>query len=194
MAAALPVRYRAVGDAWCIDLRLKQIRQLFDLRDPAPFRDRDLDPGAAEWMMEAVAEIPTNAPLRIAIFVADEGEPTVPEEEVRDAIRAYHEHALEVLAMRVRAHIRQGQVALLVGTFVLTSFLVLSESIDPNTTSTMRKVLKEGLVIGGWVAIWRPVEHFLYDWWPFLEERRKLRRLASADVVVWWGKAGPDRG
>jgi hypothetical protein len=35
-------------------------------------------------------------------------------------------------------------------------------------------VLRENLLVGGWVAMWRPIEIFLYDWWPILTED-KLR-------------------
>jgi hypothetical protein len=38
-------------------------------------------------------------------------------------------------------------------------------------------LLSEGLLIIGWVALWRPVESFLYDWWPIL---RRIRRLDAA--------------
>ena len=27
-------------------------------------------------------------------------------------------------------------------------------------------LIKESLIISGWVALWRPLEIFLYDWWP----------------------------
>ena len=184
-------RYRCEGDTWCIDLRVKQIRQLFDLRDPAPFRDRDLDAGVVEYVTEAAGEIPRADKLRIAVFVSDETEPALPESEVESAVHAHFEHASELLGRRVRGHLRQGQIATLVGLTVLTTFLLLSESIDP-TRSTWRKILREGLVIGGWVAIWRPVEHFLYDWWPFLDERTMLRRLCAAEIVVHYGSRGPE--
>ena len=39
-------------------------------------------------------------------------------------------------------------------------------------------LIKESLVIGGWVALWRPLEIFLYDWWPIRAEARLLDRLA----------------
>ena len=42
---------------------------------------------------------------------------------------------------------------------------------------------KEGLVIGGWVALWRPREIFLYDWWPILATRL-YDRLSEMDVRV----------
>ena len=33
-------------------------------------------------------------------------------------------------------------------------------------------------IIGGWVALWRPMEIFLYDWWPLAARIRLLDRLA----------------
>ena len=42
----------------------------------------------------------------------------------------------------------------------------------------------EGLIILGWVANWRPVKIFLYDWWPIARRRRLYRRLAVATIRV----------
>jgi hypothetical protein len=40
-------------------------------------------------------------------------------------------------------------------------------------------VLQQSFVIGGWVAMWRPIEVFLYDWWPIRAEARLYDRLAA---------------
>ena len=42
----------------------------------------------------------------------------------------------------------------------------------------------EGLIILGWVANWRPIEIFLYDWWPLAQRRQLYLRLAEAKVEV----------
>ena len=42
----------------------------------------------------------------------------------------------------------------------------------------------EGLIIIGWVANWRPLEIFLYDWWPVAQKRRLYLRLAAAQVEL----------
>ena len=36
-------------------------------------------------------------------------------------------------------------------------------------------LVKESLIIGGWVALWRPLEIFLYDWWPDARRRAAVR-------------------
>ena len=46
----------------------------------------------------------------------------------------------------------------------------------------MSGVFRESLLIGGWVAMWRPLEVFLYDWWPIRAEARLFDRLAAMPV------------
>jgi hypothetical protein len=48
-------------------------------------------------------------------------------------------------------------------------------------------ILRESLMIGGWVAMWRPLEIFLYDWWPVRAEIRLLERLRDMPVTVRHG-------
>jgi len=45
-------------------------------------------------------------------------------------------------------------------------------------------VLRESLLIGGWVAMWRPMEIFLYDWWPVRAEARLSDRLTAMPVRI----------
>ncbi|HKQ14338.1 MAG TPA: hypothetical protein VJT80_12965 [Steroidobacteraceae bacterium] len=37
-------------------------------------------------------------------------------------------------------------------------------------------------LILGWVAMWKPVEIFLYDWWPDLDRRRLVERIAHMQI------------
>ena len=39
-------------------------------------------------------------------------------------------------------------------------------------------------MIIGWVALWRPVEIFLYEWWPLRRHRRQMDRLAAMTVEL----------
>lgn len=61
----------------------------------------------------------------------------------------------------------------------------------------VREILREGLVITGWVAMWRPLEILLYDWWPLIDERRQIRRILDAAVSIRYHEAtnpaGADR-
>jgi hypothetical protein len=45
-------------------------------------------------------------------------------------------------------------------------------------------LVSESLTIDGWVALWRPVEIFLYDWWPIRADARRFDRLAAMPVTL----------
>ena len=53
-------------------------------------------------------------------------------------------------------------------------------------------LLRQGLVICGWVAMWRPLEIFLYGWWPIRREARLYDRLSTMPVrIAYKGTADP---
>jgi hypothetical protein len=45
-------------------------------------------------------------------------------------------------------------------------------------------VAREGLTISGWVAMWKPIDIYLYRWWPPLRLKRLYRKLSESDVEV----------
>ena len=50
--------------------------------------------------------------------------------------------------------------------------------------SRWTEIVRESLLIGGWVAMWRPLEVFLYDWWPIRAEARLGDRLSEMPVRI----------
>lgn len=55
------------------------------------------------------------------------------------------------------------------------------------------ELLRQGLVICGWVAMWRPLEIFLYGWWPIRREARLYDRLSIMPVrIAYSGTAEPE--
>ena len=72
----------------------------------------------------------------------------------------------------------------MLGLSVPVLFLTASQLTSTLPEGALRQVLREGLVIMGWVAMWRPLELLLYDWWPLFERRRRLARIVAAPVEV----------
>lgn len=177
-------RYRVEDGRFCIDIRLRSARQLFDGRDPAPFRERDLEDRAVEYLVGAVEELPRDAPVKLVFWISDEPAASLPDATIVEAVRAHFEYEVVRLDRRIRHHMRQGQRFLLFGLAVLVIFLTLAQLTSGMNPSHLRQIVREGLVITGWVALWRPIEVLLYDWWPIVEERRTHRRLREAPIEV----------
>jgi hypothetical protein len=175
-------RYRVEEGRSVIDLNVRHSRQLFDTRDPAPFHERDLDADAVAYLLAAAQEIPRKRPLAVVVTISEE--PRMAPELIVEAVRAHFIYEGEQVERRLREHVRRGQMILGVGLTVLVVFLTLAELTLSLPGGHLREILREGLVITGWVAMWRPLEVLLYDWWPLIDERRQVRRILAAPVSV----------
>jgi hypothetical protein len=89
---------------------------------------------------------------------------------------------------------RRGRTSLLIGLTVLAAAIVLGDFLGTLIkTSRIGEIIRESLTIGGWVSMWRPLEVFLYDWWPIRNEARLSDRLAAMPVRIRYMNAtSPD--
>ena len=132
----MPAEQHAVGDPFpphsaVIEVHVGELKQLYNEMDPTPFRDRDLDPKAEEFIVDWSRETKANLPLGLIVHLSRQA--ATP----KDAIALRWDYG---------------------------------------------EILGHSLLIGGWVALWRPFEIFLYEWWPILDEARLYDRLSAMQV------------
>lgn len=186
-----PAGYRIEGDRTCIDIRLHGTQQLFDGRDPAPFRERDLDQDAVDYIRASAEEIPLSRALKLVLIFDEPAAMSLSAAEIESAVRTQFEYECARVNRLLRQQRRFGQVALAVGLSVLVLFLSLAELTPRLPGGHAREILREGLVITGWVAMWRPIEVLLYDWWPLVQNRKQVLRILSAQVDVRFRAESP---
>jgi len=96
-------RYRVEEGRSCIDLKLRHSGQLFDGRDPAPFRERDLDDDAVDYLLAAAQEIPRKEPLTIVVTISEEPEPRLAPDAIVEAVAGHFRYERQRLERRLRA-------------------------------------------------------------------------------------------
>jgi hypothetical protein len=170
--------YRRDGDSWLIELKLRETRQLFHTLDPSPFQEKDLDPAAEAYIDAAVLEIGASKPTKLIVHLPP-GEVSPEAKALPEAVAHYFEHRADLARLELRRMLKLGLVNLVIGLAFLFACLSLIDSLADDPRFEM---LTHGLLIIGWVALWRPVEIFLYDWWPI--KRRQLRSEAIARMPV----------
>jgi hypothetical protein len=151
--------------------------------------ERDLDDDAVEYLVSSAEEFPLRTPMRIVIHVADPVDSTLDSEAIRESIHNYFEYQAELLRKKLVRVMKTGQVFLVIGVFFLTACLGLAGIASTMFPGTGGEIAHEGLVITGWVAMWRPIDLFLFDWWPLVEKRRHYLKLASTDISVKFSAA-----
>ena len=173
-----------------IDVRVSELRLLFNAIDPAPLRDRDLDPKIEEFIVDWSREAPSGVPLALLVRLDRPANQADDAAVVRDSIHRFFAQRANATRGRLRRLFRVGRVSLLIGLAVLTAFIAAAQFVARRTAgSPLSPVLHESLLIGGWVAMWRPLEVFLYDWWPIRAEARLFDRLAVMPVRLSYTSA-----
>ena len=168
-----------------LELNVAELRQLFNAMDPAPFRERDLDPNAQDYIVEWARETRARQPL--GLIVRLDREPATPENAslLQDAVHAYFRQRAVATRRQLRRLFRTGRKSLVIGLAFLAAAFVAGEALAALVDSDRYSLLiEESFVIGGWVALWRPLEIFLYDWWPILAEAKLHERLGEMEVSV----------
>ena len=170
-----------------IELRLRELAQLFDSFDPAPFHEKDLDRDAEEFIVSWAREYPADTPLVFRLHLPADQRRFEPERTVKEAIANYFAYRADLARLDVRRTLQQGRASLGVGVMFLTGCLLLRSFLRQIEHGEWLRMVEEGLLILGWVAMWRPLELLLYDWWPQLRRRRTYENLARMRVEVVYG-------
>jgi len=173
--------YRREGGDWLIELRLREPRQLFHHLDPAPFREKDLEPAAEAYIEDAIRELGVGEAARLVIHLPDELAASEDARALPEAVANYFGYRARQTRVELRRLLRRALANLLIGLSFLFACLTLRRMLQ---SAGAYEVLGEGLLIIGWVALWRPVEMFLYDWWPLLRRQRRFATVAHMPVDI----------
>lgn len=174
-----------------IALHLRDLNQFFNSMDPSPFHEKELNDEAEEYIVEGVKELSGKTPATIVVYLSA---PVGLPDEARvlgEAIRAHFARRAQVHRRQQRELLRRGLINLIIGSVLLVASVIVGDAVTRRTGhGPFATVLSQSLVIGGWVAMSRPVEILLYDWWLIRRDRKIHERLGQIPVrIVYTGTA-----
>ncbi|MEJ0053915.1 MAG: hypothetical protein WDN10_04315 [bacterium] len=166
-----------------IRLKIASLDAVFDPLDPEAIPNRRLSADWLEYVFEMMEERDREFGGLSLVIPPDVLGPRAPQEIVDDMKRQLIAHD-ESLRVKLKKNFRTGRVTLLLALVVLAVFESLSVLSGDFNLGPFQQTFSEGFLIIGWVALWRPVEILLYDWWPIVDERRKVRKLLNGKIEV----------
>jgi len=167
-----------------IEISLNRLSQLFNSLDPSPFRERDLDQDAEDYISGSAEEIWHHRPLRLVIHLPADQVPEPDAFSLADAVHNFFAYREAHERRRLRLLFRDGRIALAIGLTFLFCCVALREVISSFEHNAASDIFGEGLLIIGWVAMWRPLEIFLYEWVPIRRRCQILSALATIPVTI----------
>jgi len=176
---------RAHGD---IEIRLRNLAQLFNSMDPSPFHERDLDSAAEAFIVDWARELPRERPLKIVLHLQERPPGADPGVSISTAVANYFEQRAQRLRSDMHEELRRGRLNLLIGgSFMLACLLITELFGGYEQRGILANFLFDGLTILGWVAMWRPLDTFLYEYWHLRGCERLYRRIAAAPLELRCG-------
>jgi len=166
-----------------IELRVERVAQLFHTLDPFPFRERDLDGEAEEFIVGWARELPAGRPISVVVHLPETETKASAAGELSEAFRRYFSDRASAVQSEIKELFRIGRRSLWIGISILVACLLAAHlAAGYLIESPFRRLVEESFLILGWVANWRPLEIFLYDWLPLVRKRDLYRRLAAAKL------------
>ncbi|MEI6563721.1 MAG: hypothetical protein WCO42_05360 [bacterium] len=181
------VRGIKTGESAIVQLRIHDLSQLFNLMDPSPFIDKDLDADAENFIEGWALEFHVNTPITLVVHLEQPpvlGGPD-PRRFTELAVRNFFLSKADTTRRELRQLMKTGQISLIIGVAFMALCLTLSKGIAQQfPASTTAEWLREGLAVGCWVAMWKPIEIYLYGWWPVLRRLRIYRKMSRLRVEL----------
>lgn len=183
-----PQPARVPGDESSGHLRisLRNVWQLFNSMDPSPFHERDLDDNAERYLVSWAQETRQDEPLKLTLHLEEMPPEGVERtrEMIAESIHHYFAERERLAHLAFRRLLRQGRTSLGIGVTFLVVCLGAGEVVATTMQGVFPDMLRESLTIAGWVAMWRPLEIYLYDWWPLRRQAQMYHRMSLMPVEL----------
>ena len=167
-----------------IELSLHDLGQLFNTMDPSPFHEKDLDDDAAEFILSWAQEFHRSEPVDLIVHLEKMPDGHNAQRLVEGAVHHYFAYRARLNELEFKRLMQQGRMSLLVGVSFLIACFAVIELVVSKQSSAFQSFFKEGLTIAGWVAMWRPLEIYLYEWWPLRRRGQILDKLSRMTIEV----------
>src|SRR5688572_15095091 len=124
--AKVPQPRLSAGDALpqschVIEVRVAELRQLFNAIDPSPFRQRDLDPRAEQFIVDWASDLPMGSRWALVVHLDRPAGRADEAAALREAIHEYFSQRVVATRRKLRELFRRGRISLVIALVFLAA-------------------------------------------------------------------------
>lgn len=184
MAADIEALYKQREGTYIIELVLSDVKQLFNSFDPSPFREKELDRDAQEYIFNAVGDIPRSEPVELVIYLPGVMITAEIEDAITFGIHNHFHYQAAYAEKELRRLSRRGRRFLFLGFSILFGGVLARQVISAFEPNVLARAIEDMLLIISWVTLWEPVHIFLYERSPLKEKIQIYEKIAAMDVII----------
>lgn len=165
-----------------IKLHLLNINEL--LRSPTSlYRKRTLKTDAEEFIVEEAEALPRKGSITLKVDLALSA--IEHKDDIGPAIHQHFCYRRKQSQKKYNRILKYGWRILFIALGMLALIFALTEiALHRIPDNRLILFIRESFIIFGWVALWRPLEMLLYDWYPIKADIKLYKRLEQSEVEV----------
>ena len=167
-----------------IDVFIKTPDDLFVIRSINPLHQDQLYRSGMDHIMNELKAIPPRKDILIKIHLQEDS--AMENGVIMKAIASYCQYQITLNQREKQLVYREGFSILQRGSLFLILCLLLifglrNQELLPELINFF---LIEGLIIAGWVSMWRPIDIFLFEWLPYKNYIRWYNKILRSRIEL----------
>ncbi len=171
-------------DYYLVELRLSDLDQFFNTFDPSPFHKKDIDDDAERYIVNSVRAFSLKTKLKLVFYLPAEHHKEASTVLI-PAIENYFQYQAIMASRELKSLLHEGRIAMLLGTLFLCICIGARALLSLVVQNPFWGIILEGLNIIGWVAMWRPVQIYLYEWWALFRKKKIYEKIRDMPIEIF---------
>jgi hypothetical protein len=176
--------YKNENGTVLIEIKLSSVIQMFNSFDPAPFREKELDSAAEQYIVNIIDDFPAKTRFKIVILLPPELSGSDDARQIVPAIHNHFRYKMLDADLQYRSRLRFGRSALIIGLGFLAIALFARLLIFAYSSELIAQLIADALLIIGWAAMWEPVTVLLYQLWPIIRLKKTYQQISRMEIEI----------
>lgn len=164
-----------------IYIKISKFEQLITVDSDNIYPGTGVDSDASEYLHNEADLIRLNHDVRLEVSI-----PKITKEEKNLATNVLHkffDYRAQMAKKDLAHNFAQGITAIIFSVILVIScalIFIIFKALG--ASDGLMTLISSILMIACWVAVWTPVEIFLFNWWPIRHEVRVYKKLSTMEV------------
>jgi hypothetical protein len=166
-----------------IDVVIRNVEDIYKHYDYISLNGKTLNYELEEYIFKALKSYPLSQKIKLIVRIPEDSE----EYESITLKKNIQEHfAVKVQEVDIflKQQLKQWTINMLIGTLFLILCLILVEILDKFSHINVIRIMKESLLIVGWVALWEPLTFILFGYQSIKRDKLYYRKLCSISIII----------
>jgi hypothetical protein len=136
-----------------------------------------------EYLFKVVKCYPLRQKIKLLIIIKEfkrQGN----DEEIAEIVHNHFCYKVKETQIYLKEQFRQWRINFFIGILFLILCLIIGGILDKFSHISMIKIIKESLLIIGWVALWEPVSFILFGWRVINRDKNYYKKLCNISIKV----------